>query len=308
MPPYRMSIRLFLCAVLLALTASLAAAQQRTDFGTLSIQVRPPNAEVFIDGERWVGADATGPLQVQLAPGFHRVELRAPGRRPYSTEIAIRAGETTPLNVVLPEGPAQAPPPPPERRPAPPSGQPAAAPPIVQAGPSEDGFVFAPDFKITDINHETGAMVGAYGGWVVGGQFMFGLGGYWQANDSHGAHLAYGGPVLEWRARRTETIGFNLHALIGAGQVYVDHYYYPAYRDMQINVSGPHGSVQVNMGGYPYMNGYGYSDVFFVAEPEAQIVVRFGSSMRLQGGIGYRATSQDGLSGVSGGISLQFGR
>jgi hypothetical protein len=296
--------RLTACALVILLGSAAAIAQQRTDLGTLSIQVRPPNAEVFIDGERWVGADAAGPLQVQLAPGPHRVELRAPGRRPYSTEITIRAGETTPLNVVLPEGPAQ------DRRPAPP---PPSAPPapatggIVRVAPSEDGFVFAPDFKVTDIGDEAGAMIGAYGGYVFGGQLLVGAGGYWQANSTNGLRLAYGGPVVEWRIRRTQTIGFNVHALIGAGELYADHYYYPAYRNVRIDVVGPHGSVHVDTG-YPYMNGYGHSDVFFVAEPEAQIVVRFGSSARLQGGIGYRATSRDGLSGVSGSIGLQFGR
>ena len=291
--------RLTACALFILLGAAAATAQQRSDFGTLSIQVRPPNAEVFIDGERWVGADVAGPLQVQLAPGPHRVELRAPGRRPYSTEITVRAGETTPLNVVLPEGPA------PDRRPAPPAGPPAPSTGgIVRAAPSEDGFVFAPDFKVTDIGHETGAMVGAYGGYVFGGQLLVGAGGYWQANSTNGLRLAYGGPVLEWRIRRTETIGFNVHALIGAGELYADNY--PVYRNVHIDVVGPHGAVHVD-NGYPYMN-YGHSDVFFVAEPEAQIVVRFGSSARLQGGIGYRATSRDGLSGVSGSIGLQFGR
>jgi hypothetical protein len=48
--------------------------------------------------------------------------------------------------------------------------------------------------------------------------------------------------------------------------------------------------------------------VFFVAEPEAQVVFRFGSMVRLQAGAGYRATSADGLSGASGSISVQFGR
>ncbi len=300
---YRTSVRLCGCAILLVLSATLAAAQQRIEFGSLSIQVRPPDAEIFIDGERWVGSDVSGPLLVQLAPGTHRVELQSPGRRPYLNEISIRPGETTTLNVVLSQGPS------PSRPPTPPAVQPAAPSPgpIVQAAPSEDGFVFAPDFKVTDIGHETGAMVGAYGGYVFGGRLLVGAGGYWQANSSHGVRLAYGGPVIEWRIRRTETIGFNVHALVGAGEVYADHYYYPAYRDVRIDVSGPHGTVHVDMG-YPYMNGYGHGDVFFVAEPEAQIVVRFGSSARLQGGIGYRATSENGLSGVSGSIGLQFGR
>ena len=52
----------------------------------------------------------------------------------------------------------------------------------------------------------------------------------------------------------------------------------------------------------------GHGDGFFVAEPEAQVVVRLGSSIRLQGGVGYRAVSDNGLSGASGSVSVQFGR
>ena len=51
-----------------------------------------------------------------------------------------------------------------------------------------------------------------------------------------------------------------------------------------------------------------HDDVFFVAEPEAQVVVRFGRSARLLGEVGYRATSESTLNGVSGSISMQFGR
>ena len=51
-----------------------------------------------------------------------------------------------------------------------------------------------------------------------------------------------------------------------------------------------------------------HDEVLFVAEPEAQVVVRFAPSARLQGGVGYRATSANGLSGVSGSISVQIGQ
>ena len=301
----RAKVRLILCAVFVALTATAAAARQRTDFGTLSIQVRPPDAEIFIDGERWVGPETAGALVVQLAPGTHHVELRSPGRQTYAAEITIRAGETTPLNVALPQG-APAPPREP-REPQPPAQRPMMPPSggITQSPDTGDGFVFAPDVRISDINHKTGTLVGAYGGYVFASQFLIGLGGYWQADSNQGVHLVYGGPVLEWRMFPGRTIGFNLHGLIGAGEFYVDHGYYGRY-------PAPYDGHGVNDGhmgyGYPYYYGYGHSDTFFVAEPEAQIVVRFGAFARLQGGVGYRATSQNGASGVSGSISVQFGR
>ena len=198
MLPYRLSLSTLLCGLSLALTVTASAAPQRSTFGTLSIQVRPPDAEILIDGDRWTASSDTAPLQVQLSPGIHRVEIRSPGRQTFSREITIRAGETTPLNVALTQGePADtvpSPPPAPERpSPAPqsPSTQSGA---IVQTSSSDDGFVIAPDYRITDINHHTAQMVGAYGGYVFAKQLLVGAGGYWQADSTDGAHMVYARP------------------------------------------------------------------------------------------------------------------
>jgi hypothetical protein len=295
---YRTIVRVLAAALFLALTAGPAAAQ-RSDFGTLTIQVRPPEAEIFVDGERWVSPQESGPLVIQLLPGVHRVELRAPGRRPYASEVTIRAGENVPLNVALPQGgPANEP----VGRTQPPPPPPPSAPgPIVQTASAQDGFVFAPDVRITEIAHETSTLVGAYGGWVFAGQFLVGAGGYWQANDTLGTRMTYAGPVLEWRMFPTSTVGLNLHGLVGGGYVYADygHSYYPPYGPYPNPTDGHHGA-------YPYP--YYHDNVFFVAEPEAQVVFRFGALVRVQAGAGYRATSAHGLSGASGSISVQFGR
>jgi hypothetical protein len=71
-------------------------------FGTLSIRVQPADAEVIVDGERWRGPEATDRLTLQLADGPHRVEIRKEGYETFSTEVRIRAGETSTLNVSLP--------------------------------------------------------------------------------------------------------------------------------------------------------------------------------------------------------------
>ncbi|MGH9408768.1 MAG: hypothetical protein ACRD1V_04875, partial [Vicinamibacterales bacterium] len=47
---------------------------------------------------------------------------------------------------------------------------------------------------------------------------------------------------------------------------------------------------------------------FVVAEPEAEVVIRFGASVRIVAGAGYRAASLTGLSGASGSLSVQVGR
>jgi hypothetical protein len=74
---------------------------ESAEYGTLAIRVQPADAEVLIDGERWDGATAIEPLIVQLTAESHRVEVRKAGYRTYTTQIEIRRGEKSPVNVSL---------------------------------------------------------------------------------------------------------------------------------------------------------------------------------------------------------------
>jgi hypothetical protein len=76
-------------------------------FGTLTVRVQPADAIVTIDGERWDSPEGGSRLQVQLAAGRHRIEVRKDGFKPYSASVDIRAGETETINVSLPAGGAQ---------------------------------------------------------------------------------------------------------------------------------------------------------------------------------------------------------
>jgi hypothetical protein len=294
--------------VFLVMSASpaLAAAQPAGDFGNVSITARPPDAVVYIDGERWVTSDTNGALLVQLAPGRHRIEVRAPGHRPFATTVEVIRGETTPLNVSLPvtagfedAGPPPAPAPPRQLPPPGPIQQ-------VSTAPSGDGFVFATDFRITELNHRTTGLAGFYGGAVFAGQVMVGGGAYFQLDDQYSEQMAYGGLVAEWRVFHDHPVGLTLHGLAGYGAANVNPYY-----------AGGHGHYNDGRYGYGYGGygcGYAYRcgpyEGFFIGEPEAQVVARFGQSLRLVGGVGYRFTSADfnNLNGVTGSISIQFGR
>jgi hypothetical protein len=283
--------------VLLALAAPVAA-QPGSEFGTVSVTVRPATADVFIDGERWVSPDPSKPLVVQLAPGRHSIDVRARGYRPYSTFVEIRRAESTPLNVSLPAGP----PPPEFGAPPPPPPGPSAQPgPIrqVSSRPSGDGFVFAPDFKIADMNNRTTGFAGFYGGAVFAGRVMIGGGAYFQFDDYPSEQMAYGGLVAEYRLVKDHPVGVTLHGLAGYGATNV-----PIYGHHRGYNSPYYGSC-----GYGYYYGCP-SDGFFIGEPEVQVAARFGDTMRLVGGIGYRFTSADvyKLNGVIGSISFQFGR
>lgn len=74
-----------------ALEAVLAPA-----WGTLEVDTRPAGARVFVDG-REIG---TAPQRLDLDSGLHQLELRAPGRRNWRSEVAILAGQTLTLGPV----------------------------------------------------------------------------------------------------------------------------------------------------------------------------------------------------------------
>ena len=75
-----------------------------SEFGTLAIRVQPSDAVVTIDGERWDSPEGGSRLQVQLAPGVHRIDVRKDGFRTFSTTVTIRPGATETLNVSLSAG------------------------------------------------------------------------------------------------------------------------------------------------------------------------------------------------------------
>lgn len=70
-------------------------------YGTLAIRVQPGDADILIDHERWRGPAGQERLVIDLPEGRHTVEVEKSGYRTYVTEIDVRRGETTPLNVSL---------------------------------------------------------------------------------------------------------------------------------------------------------------------------------------------------------------
>ena len=65
-----------------------------------AVRVQPADAVVLIDGERW-DASGQGPLQVQVTPGPHRIEVQKDGYQTFTTTVQVRPGEQAPLNVSL---------------------------------------------------------------------------------------------------------------------------------------------------------------------------------------------------------------
>ena len=67
--------------------------------GTLRLDVKPPDASVYVDGEfRGSGRRVEN---LRLAPGRHRIEVVRPGYRTVERDVEVRAGEWTSLEVEL---------------------------------------------------------------------------------------------------------------------------------------------------------------------------------------------------------------
>jgi hypothetical protein len=71
------------------------------DYGSLALRVQPGPATITIDGERWEGPEGNERLVVELPAGRHVIEVQKDGYRRYTTEINVRPGEATTLNVAL---------------------------------------------------------------------------------------------------------------------------------------------------------------------------------------------------------------
>ena len=76
-------------------------APQPAQFGTLSLKVLPPDAEIIVDEQSWKTVGSEQLLAVKLSPGRHNLEVRKEGYVPYVEVILIRSGATMNLNVGL---------------------------------------------------------------------------------------------------------------------------------------------------------------------------------------------------------------
>lgn len=72
----------------------------------------------------------------------------------------------------------------------------------------ENGFVIAPDFRISTFDDRTARFAGLYGGWLIDNALLIGGAGYWLTNGSSGEDMAYGGVVVQWADHANRTAGF----------------------------------------------------------------------------------------------------
>ncbi|MGH9144129.1 MAG: hypothetical protein ACRD2I_23580 [Vicinamibacterales bacterium] len=166
----------------------------------------------------------------------------------------------------------------------------------------EGGFLVAPDFKFTEIDHRTSGLVGGYAGLVFAEHLFVGGGGYVLATDRHGRDLAYGGVILQWFGG-SDTFGFGAKTLLGGGHTEWSGVAQLLDQRGRVIRSEP----------------FRTSQGLYVAEPELDARIRIAPHLRLAVGAGYRFTGYDRtdihldvpgrvrLSGATASIGLQIG-
>jgi len=167
--------------------------------------------------------------------------------------------------------------------------------------PIRSGWLVAPDAKITDVDGRTSELVGGYAGRITDDTFFIGGGGYWMANQSHDREMAYGGLVVQWLARTNSRFGYSVKGLVGGGAATLSGVTLLRDNDERDNRRGRITSVRGRS-----------NQAFFVAEPEADVLVRLTRHMRLTAGAGYRFTAAERggdsrLRGAVGTLGLQIG-
>ncbi len=190
--------------------------------------------------------------------------------------------------------------------------QPAAPGPLVVER-IQNGWIFSPDARVTDLDGDTGALAGGYLGRITDNAWVIGAGGYVLTNRDADFKLAYGGPVVEWLVRTDRRVGFGVRAIVGAGSATLPLSIADLV-DERILSSAPHIQTGRRTRGLSRLDPsttVAARDDFFVAEPQLNLLLNLSRGQRIVFGLGYRAVGNapllgDALNGLSGGIADQI--
>ncbi len=212
------------------------------------------------------------------------------------------------------------------------SGAHAQNPPAPANGPLvleriHDGWVLAPDFKVTDIDDRTGELAGVYGGRLIDNTLLIGGAGYWLTNDARDFKMTYGGVVVGWQSREFGRIRFGGRGLAGAGVATLG-FDVTGQRNV-INAGGRGGDIRFgvtdpratlpapgrtppSVPSQPIRVQVVAHEDFFVVEPQASISARITKAIGVSCGVGYRETAnadvlRDRLNGPTANLAIQFG-
>jgi len=164
-------------------------------------------------------------------------------------------------------------------------------------------FVVAPDYKIADVDGDTGQLAGAYAGRLLAGTLFVGGGFYWLVNGDRGEEMRYGGLLLGWSMPAGRVIRFGARSLVGFGTATLG-------TDLEIRGGSARSRDRFSPVGTQNVR-FLVRDDFFVFEPQVNATVQFIPHVGIDVGGGYRVTGatdalDDRLHGVSGSLALQI--
>lgn len=168
----------------------------------------------------------------------------------------------------------------------------------------ENRFVIAPDFKVTEIDGDTGQLAGGYAGWLAEDTLLVGGAAYWLANGPDDAELAYGGLLIGWTTPAEHRIQFGARGLVGVGRATLGTEVTRFARfGSRRSAPAPPATTTVRVRG---------RDDFFVFEPQLTLVTKLTDHFAVTWGAGYRLTGytdflDDRLRGLTGSVALQLG-
>ncbi|MBP7461292.1 MAG: hypothetical protein KBA26_08380 [Candidatus Delongbacteria bacterium] len=167
-----------------------------------------------------------------------------------------------------------------------------------------------PECRITNINGETGLLVGGRGGLIMNKSLVIGIAGYglvtdhrirdYVPADSSKVYLrgGWGGLMIEYIHSSNQVVHFTLSSLVGGGAAGYSGSLYHHHNDDDDDKDWMY-----------------EEDAFFVFEPGASIEANIFKFMRLNLGVSYRMvsglslpnTENEDLSGLSGNLTFKFG-
>jgi len=173
--------------------------------------------------------------------------------------------------------------------------------------PVRSGPVFAPDFKVTDVDGRTATLLGGRIGYVIDDTLFVGFGAFFQTNRTSLSRLDYGGGIVDWKAYAGNTASFSIGALVGGGgstlgrdvQLPIRRHRFPPRRGDEVPQTQ---TVRV-----------GVDRGFFAFEPHANLRLSVRDWLRASVGASYRFVGWAGddfneaLRGPAATFSLQFG-
>jgi|SRR5437762_8977802 len=182
-----------------------------------------------------------------------------------------------------------------------------------------DGWIVAPDFKVTDLDDRTGELAGAYGGRLFDNTLLVGGAGYWLTNDARDFRMAYGGVIVGWQSREFGRIRFGGRGLAGGGTATLG-FDVTSLRggDIRFGVTDPRrvqapAPARTPVPQVPTRPARILArDEFAVFEPQANVSARITRGIGVSCGVGYRETVgadilNDRLNGATANLAIQFG-